>query len=222
MDIALLVLEIVGTVAFAISGALVSIKAKLDMLGVILLGCITAVGGGIIRDLIIGRTPPAVFSRSYMVLIAVAVSVVVFVVSYIKRRHFTEMRKKIEHINNFFDAVGLAAFSVMGTETAFAYGLEDKLLLSVTLGVLTGVGGGLIRDVLVNDTPYILKKHVYALVSILGSLMYYILRFYLENSIIFIAIPVVMIVVLRMLAARFRWSLPRVHIEDDITQNKGD
>ncbi len=222
MDIALLVLEIVGTVAFAVSGALVSIKAKLDMLGVVILGSITAVGGGIIRDLIIGRTPPAVFSRSYMILIAVAVSVVVFIVSYLKRRHFTEMRKKIEHINNLFDAFGLAAFSVMGTETAFAYGLEDKLLLSVILGVLTGVGGGLIRDVLVNDTPYILKKHVYALVSIFGSLTYYILRLYLGESIVSIAIPVVMIVVLRMLAAKYRWSLPRVHIEEDITQNKGE
>ena len=222
MDIALLVLEIVGTVAFAVSGALVSVKAKLDMLGVVILGCITAVGGGIIRDLIIGRTPPAIFSRSYMILIAVVVSVAVFIFSYVKRRHFTETRKKIEHINNFFDALGLAAFSVMGTETAFIYGFEDKLLLSVILGVLTGVGGGLVRDVLVNDTPYILKKHVYALVSIFGSLMYYGLRLWLGNSIISITIPVITIVVLRMLAAKYRWSLPRVHIEDDITQNKGE
>ena len=222
MDIALLILEIVGTVAFAVSGALVSIKAKLDMLGVVLLGGITAVGGGIIRDIIIGRTPPAVFSRSYIILIAVAVSVVVFIISYIRRRNFTEMRKKIEHINNLFDALGLAAFSVMGTETAFACGLEDKILLSVTLGVLTGVGGGLVRDILVNDTPYILKKHVYALVSILGSLMYYILRLNLGESIISIAIPVITIVVLRIFAAKYRWSLPRVHIEDDISQNKGE
>ena len=218
MEIALLVLEIVGTIAFAISGALVAIKAKNDIFGVILLGCITSFGGGIIRDLIIGRLPPAIFSRTYMVLIAVVVSVVVFIISYINRHKFTEFKKKIEHINNFFDAMGLAAFSVMGTEVAFAYGLEDKVFLSITLGLLTGVGGGVIRDILVNDIPYILKKHVYAIVSIAGSSLYFVLRLYIDNPIISISVPVIMIVTLRMLAAKYLWSLPKVHIDDEDTK----
>lgn len=215
MDIALLILEIVGTIAFAVSGALVAIKAKNDIFGVILLGCITAFGGGIIRDIIIGKLPPAIFSRSYMALIAVVVSIVVFVISYINRHKFTEFKKKIEHINNFFDAVGLAAFSVMGTEVAFANGLEDKIFLSITLGLLTGVGGGVIRDVLVNDIPYILKKHVYALVSIAGSGLYFVLRLYVNIPMITITAPVVTIVILRMLAAKYRWGLPKVHIDDE-------
>lgn len=215
MDIALLILEIVGTIAFAVSGALVAIKAKNDIFGVILLGCITAFGGGIIRDIIIGKLPPAIFSRSYMALIAVVVSIVVFVISYINRHKFTEFKKKIEHINNFFDAVGLAAFSVMGTEVAFANGLEDKIFLSITLGLLTGVGGGVIRDVLVNDIPYIFKKHVYALVSIAGSGLYFVLRLYVNVPMITITAPVVTIVILRMLAARYRWGLPKVHIDDE-------
>lgn len=215
MDIALLILEIVGTIAFAVSGALVAIKAKNDIFGVILLGCITAFGGGIIRDIIIGKLPPSIFSRSYMALIAVVVSIVVFVISYINRHKFTEFKKKIEHINNFFDAVGLAAFSVMGTEVAFANGLEDKIFLSITLGLLTGVGGGVIRDVLVNDIPYILKKHVYALVSIAGSGLYFVLRLYVNIPIISITVPVVTIVILRMLAAKYRWGLPKVHIDDE-------
>ena len=215
MSTALFVLEIIGAVSFAISGALVSIKSKLDLFGVMLLGCITAYGGGIIRDLIIGQFPPAVFSRSYMVLITAAVSVIVFVISYINRHKFNDLKRRIEHINNFFDALGLAAFTVMGTEIAFATGFQDKVFLSITLGLLTGVGGGIIRDVLVSDTPYILKKHVYALVSIVGAGMYYVLRLYLPNSIITIAAPVVVIVVMRMLAARFRWELPKIHIEDE-------
>lgn len=215
MDIALLILEIVGTIAFAVSGALVAIKAKNDIFGVILLGCITAFGGGIIRDIIIGRLPPTIFSRFYMVLIAAAVSIVVFIISYINRHKFTEFKKKIEHINNFFDAVGLAAFSVMGTEVAFAHGLEDKIFLSIILGLLTGVGGGVIRDVLVNDIPYILKKHVYALVSIAGSGLYFVLRLYVNIPMITITAPVVTIVILRMLAAKYRWGLPKVHIDDE-------
>ena len=214
MGIALLILEIIGTIAFAVSGALVAIKAKNDVFGVLLLGCITAFGGGIIRDLIIGRTPPAIFSRSYMVIIAVIVSIVVFIVSYINRHKFTEFKKKIDHINNIFDAVGLGAFSVMGTDVAFACGLEDKILLSITLGLLTGVGGGVIRDVLVDEMPYILKKHVYALVSIAGSVTYFVLRRFFGESIISLALPVIIIVILRMLAARFRWGLPKVHIDD--------
>ncbi len=213
-EIALLILEIVGTIAFSVSGALVAIKAKLDLLGVVLLGFITSVGGGILRDVIIGRTPPAIFSRSYMAIITVAVSVTVFIISYINRHKFTEFRKKIEHINNAFDAIGLGAFTVMGTEVAFAAGLSDKIFLSVTLGVLTGVGGGVIRDILVNDTPYILRKHVYALVSVGGSILYYVLRLYSHNAVVSMFAPIVLIVVLRLLAAHYRWGLPKVRIDD--------
>lgn len=215
MEIALLILEIVGTVAFSVSGALVSIKAKLDLFGVILLGCMTAFGGGIMRDVIIGVIPPTIFSRYYMVLIAIAVSIIVFIISYIHRDKFIEFKKKIDHINNLFDAIGLGAFTVMGTEAAFAHGFGDKVFLSLTLGLLTGVGGGVIRDVLVNDTPYILRKHVYALISITGGVIYYLLRRFADNTAVCIIIPVVTIVILRVLAARYRWSLPKIHISDE-------
>lgn len=214
-EIALLILEIVGTVAFSVSGALVAIKAKLDLLGVLLLGFITSVGGGILRDILIGRLPPAIFSRSYIVIVAVVTALIVFIISYIKRHKFTEFKNKIDHINILFDAIGLGAFTVMGTEVAFAYGLEEKIFLSITLGVLTGVGGGVIRDILVNDTPYVLKKHVYALVSIGGSILYYVLRLYSDNALISMLAPIVLIVLLRLLAAKYRWSLPKVHIDDE-------
>ena len=214
-EIALLILEILGTVAFSVSGALVAIKAKLDLLGVLLLGFVTSVGGGILRDVLIGRLPPAIFSRSYIVVIAVVTAMVVFIISYIKRHKFTEFKNKIDHINILFDAIGLGAFTVMGTEVAFSCGLEDKIFLSITLGVLTGVGGGVIRDILVNDTPYVLKKHVYALVSIGGSILYYILRLYSDNALISMFAPIIMIVLLRLLAAKYRWSLPKVHIDDE-------
>ncbi|MBE6547412.1 MAG: trimeric intracellular cation channel family protein [Ruminococcaceae bacterium] len=212
---ALFVLEIIGTIAFAVSGALVAIKAKLDLFGVVLLGCITAVGGGILRDIIIGAVPPAIFARFHIVLIAVVVSVVAFIVSYLNRHKFTAFRKKIEHINNLFDAVGLAAFSVMGTEIAFTSGLGDRIFLSITLGLLTGVGGGVIRDILVNDTPYILRKHVYALISIFGSALYYILRYNTGDATVSMIAPMLSIVILRILAAKYRWSLPKVHIDEE-------
>lgn len=214
MDIALSILEIVGTIAFAISGALISIQAGLDLFGVVLLGCTTAVGGGILRDVLIGAEPPAIFSRFYIVFIAVVVSLTVFVISYINRHKFTQFRRKIEHINNLFDAIGLGAFTVMGTEIAFAHNLGNKVFLSVTLGVLTGVGGGVIRDVLANETPYILKKHVYAVISVGGSVIYYILRIWLGEAVITVVIPVLMMVILRILATKYRWKLPKIHIDE--------
>ena len=150
------VLEILGTIAFAISGALVAIKAELDIFGVVFIGGITAVGGGVVRDLLIGQIPPAIFSNLPIILIALLTSVFVFIIAYVQRGHFDRLSLKIEQINNLFDAVGLAAFSVMGAEVSFVRGFSDNLFFSVMLGMLTGVGGGIFRDILTDTTPYIL------------------------------------------------------------------
>ena len=167
----LLILEIIGTVAFSVSGAFVAIKAKLDLFGVVFIGCITAVGGGILRDILIGAVPPAIFSNLHIVLVAVGASLIAFLLAYLSKKHFDDIVVRIERVGNLFDAIGLAAFSVMGTEVAFTHGLSDNIALTVLLGMLTGVGGGMIRDVLTNTTPYIFKKHIYALASIGGALV---------------------------------------------------
>ena len=143
-ELILLILEIVGTIAFAVSGAFVAVKAKLDVFGVLIIGCITAVGGGITRDLLIGQTPPAIFSNLYVLLIAVLSSAAVFIIARVMHRKFLVAYEKIEPIQNVFDAFGLAAFSVMGTEIAFVHGLSDNFILAILLGVLTGVGGGVL------------------------------------------------------------------------------
>ena len=213
-EIILLILEIVGTIAFAISGALVAVKARLDIFGVLFIGCVTAVGGGITRDLLIGITPPAIFSNLYILLVAGLVSLITFFVAYLHNKHFDTLKEKIEHVNTLFDAVGLAAFSVMGTEVAFVNGLSDNVVLSVLLGMLTGVGGGIFRDILTNTTPYIFKKHVYALASIGGAILYYVLRSLFTESIIPSAVSMVFVILIRLLAAKYRWSLPKVHLEE--------
>ncbi len=213
--IVLKILEIVGTIAFAVSGAFVAIKAKLDLFGVLFIGCITAVGGGIVRDLLIGATPPAIFGRAYILFVALGASALVFLLAYIKRKKFDEIQKKVEYVNTFFDAVGLAAFTVMGTEVAFVHGIYENAFLSIALGMLTGVGGGIFRDVLTDTTPYIFKKHVYALASIGGAIVYYLIRYNVEKAWIPSLIAGGLIVIIRMLAAHFRWSLPKVHFEEN-------
>lgn len=211
-EIGLIVLEIIGTIAFSISGAFVGIKARLDIFGVLFVGCVTSVGGGIIRDLLIGLTPPAIFSNLHILLVAFLTSLIVFVIAYIYRKKFDEVREKIEHVNNVFDAIGLATFSVMGTEVAFAQGLSNNPVLAVLLGLLTGVGGGMIRDVLTSTTPYIFKKHVYALASIGGASIYYVLKLYVCGELISSVVAMLFVVLIRMLATKYRWSLPKIHL----------
>ncbi|MBQ8229262.1 MAG: trimeric intracellular cation channel family protein [Clostridia bacterium] len=214
-EIILLVLEIVGTIAFAVSGAFVAIKARFDIFGVLVVGCITAVGGGMTRDILIGSVPPAIFSKLYIVGIAALTSLAVFIIAYINRKKFDEIRERIEHINNIFDAIGLAAFTVMGTELAFTNGIFGNVFLSVTLGVLTGVGGGLLRDILTETSPYIFKKHVYAVAAIFGALLYYVIRRYVGNTVLPSVTAMLFIIGIRLLAAKYRWSLPKVQLNEE-------
>ncbi len=210
----LLILEILGTIAFAVSGALVAVKAKFDVFGVVVVGCVTAVGGGITRDVIAGSLPPLIFSNLYILAIATVTSLLVFLVAYVKRNAFESIRERVDHINNYFDAVGLATFSVMGVELAFQYGLSANVFLSITMGVLTGVGGGLLRDMFTETPPYIFTKHVYAIASIIGATAYYVLRLYVDN-ILATVVGILIVVLLRVLATKFHWSLPKVHIEEN-------
>ena len=213
-EIILFALEIIGTIAFAISGAFVAIKARFDIFGVLVIGCITAVGGGITRDMLIGATPPAIFSKIYIVGIACLASLIVFIVAYIKRKKFDEIRERIEHINNIFDAIGLATFTVMGTEIAFTNGVSENVFLSITIGVLTGVGGGVLRDILTETPPYIFKKHVYALASIIGSILYYLIRLWVNDTILPSIVAMIFIIGIRLLATKYRWDLPKIKLQE--------
>ena len=210
----LFILEIIGTIAFAISGAFVAIKANFDVFGVIVIGCITSVGGGIMRDILIGNVPPTIFSRLYIVVIAASTSLAVFLVSYRTRKKFERMHKKAEQINNVFDAMGLAAFTVMGTELAFTNGISSNVFLAVTLGVLTGVGGGLLRDILTETSPYIFKKHVYAVAAILGAILYYLIKIWVDNTIFPSIASIIFVIGIRLLATKYRLSLPKIVQEE--------
>lgn len=209
----ILALEILGTAAFAVSGAIVAISCSLDLLGVIFVGCTTAVGGGILRDVLIGTNPPNVFRDPTMLLTAAAVSAVVFIAAYINSKRFTVMMEKIERINNIFDAIGLSAFTVTGTEIAISEGFSERTVFCILMGMITGVGGGIFRDILVNKAPYVLTKHVYALASIIGAVIYYAIRVNSGDTLIASAAAMATVFVIRMLATRFRWKLPKVRIK---------
>ncbi|MBR5868670.1 MAG: trimeric intracellular cation channel family protein [Clostridia bacterium] len=214
-DLLIYGMEWIGTVAFAVSGALVAIGSGLDLFGVIIVGSITAVGGGIMRDLLLGHTPPRVFESPETLLVAMLTGVVVFVLAWINVRRFRDLQKKVESINVVFDAIGLAAFSVTGVEVAVEAGFGDNFLLTLLMGVMTGVGGGVLRDVLVNEKPYILTRHVYAVASILGSTIYYLLRIGTPYRVVGTFLSVGATVLVRLLAAHYRWSLPKIFFDKE-------
>lgn len=201
-------LEVVGTIAFASSGAMVAIRQQLDLLGVIVLGVTTAVGGGMLRDILLGNIPPSLFTNPVYVLMAFATVLVIFFIVRMNQQILeTRFIETYEKIMNIFDAIGLAAFTVTGIDTAVMAGYEDYRFLSIFLGVLTGVGGGVLRDIMAGQTPYILRKHVYACASLAGALCYVYLSDLLTGDVSMV-ISAVLVVLVRMLATRYCWNLP--------------
>lgn len=207
-------MEIVGTIAFAVSGALVAIGANLDLFGVVFVASITAVGGGILRDMLLGIHPPFIFVNYHFCLLAILVAIVVFVIAWFKRKEFEKFRHKMESINNIFDAFGLAAFTVTGSEVAYSAGFSESGFTVVAIGMITAVGGGIFRDIITNTTPYVFKKHIYAVASILGSILYYVCRSASLAEGWTVALPVALVVGIRLLATKYHWSLPKIHIEE--------
>ena len=202
-------LELVGTVAFAASGALIAMKKRMDLLGVIILGVITAVGGGILRDLILGITPPLAFRDPLCAIVATATSVLLFI-PWLRHRLMHNQRL-FDTALHIMDSVGLGVFTVMGIWNAMAFDPDRSTFLLVFVGVLTGVGGGMIRDVLAGNMPFILVKYVYACASLVGALACALLWKFLP-SYVAMSIGMLLVLIIRLLAAHYHWNLP--HVDD--------
>ena len=205
-----LMFEMVGTVAFAISGAMVAIKKRVDVFGVVVLSAMTALGGGIVRDILIGHLPPTMFSDYRYVMVAVITSVIVFIIAYIFRESYQKSEKTVDAIKNIFDALGLGVFTVMGAKVAIESGFTVNGILVVCLAVVTGVGGGLIRDVMLMEIPFVLKKRIYAVASILGGTAYHLMYIHGVNVRISSVIAVIVVFVVRILSTIFKLDLPKV------------
>lgn len=210
-DIIIFIMEIVGTIAFAASGALTGIQKRMDLFGVNVLGVTTAVGGGMVRDLILGINPPAMFRDSTYAVTAIATSTILFICIYIMQKK--SVVRNMARFNSLLflgDTIGLGIFSVMGSYAAVRAGYADNRFLIVFVGVMTGVGGGMLRDIMAGNMPYILVKHVYAVASLAGAMTFTLLLPYYDRLNCMVAGAAVVIVI-RFLAAHYRWNLPRIH-----------
>ncbi len=203
-------MEMIGTASFALSGAMIAIQKKADVFGVLFLAAVTAVGGGIFRDMLIGRTPPMAFVDGKYVLTAFAIALLLFVIVRGNRERYGEREIQINNVNNIFDAMGLGAFTVTGVQTAQAAGHGENLFLCLFLGLMTGVGGGIIRDLMLQEIPFVLKKRIYAVASLLGGLCYWTIhRFLPEQMLLASGISVAIVFTIRMLATKYQWNLPK-------------
>lgn len=163
------ILDVVGIVAFAVSGAITAIQKRFDLFGVLFIAAVTAVGGGMTRDIILGSTPPAALMAPRDLLVALCTGVGIFLFAGAYRPRNSETG---EILIAYTDALGLGVFTAIGA--AKAYIVPDyNILLVVMTGMLTGVGGGMLRDVLTKEVPFVLRKEVYATASIAGALVFY-------------------------------------------------
>lgn len=211
----ILIFDIIGTIAFAISGALVAIEKKMDLLGVIILGIVTAVGGGIIRDITLGITPPLTFCNPRSIVLATMTAVITFIAVWMYTKHYVGTSKYLNAILFMSDTVGLGVFTVMGVQTAIEKISTPSFILLIFVGVITGVGGGVVRDLLAGNIPYIFKKHIYACACIGGAIVCMLLWGPLGKgkAMFFGSIVVVLI---RILASHYKWNLPIVNVQKDI------
>ena len=212
MELFIFILELAGTVVFALSGALLALKKNMDLFGVCVMGLTTACGGGVVRDVLLGALPPVMFRQPVYALTALGVSLVVFLPTV--RRVLTANSRAYILTVLLADSAGLGIFTCCaGVAAAVNAGYGDNFFFSVFLGAVTGVGGGVIRDVLAGMPPYIFVKHVYACAAIAGAMLCTALWVPLGSTAAMIA-GSILVFLLRLLAAHFRWNFPR--------PNKGD
>ena len=208
MDFFLLTLDLLGTLAFAASGAMTGIRKNMDLFGVCILALTTAVGGGVIRDVILGNTPPATFQNPVYATLALLTALVLFLPGL--RRFLMHNTALFDLCMFWMDAAGLGIFTVVGIRTAYACAPRPSVFLLVFVGVVTGVGGGVLRDVMAGDTPYIFVKHVYASASLAGALLCGTLWHYAgELPSMLLGAGVVLLI--RALSRHFNGNLPRAH-----------
>ncbi len=202
-----LTIDILGTIAFAISGVLVAMHKKMDAFGILIIAFVTATGGGTLRDILIGETPVVwMQNMTYVYVILVAT---IFAILF---------RKKLNYLRTslfLFDTIGIGLYTIVGLEKGVAIGLHP--LICIALGTITACFGGVTRDILCNEIPVIFRKEIYATACILGGSTYFLLKqFPLEKNVIF-SIAGMVVILVRLVAVKFKISLPSLYATKNTT-----
>ena len=193
-------LDLLGTMAFAISGMLTAINKKMDPFGVFVIAFVTAVGGGTLRDVLIGRTPVGwMLDLNYVYMIGLG-----YVISLIFRKKLDKMRVSLF----LFDTIGLGVFTLIGLEKGIVTGLHP--VICVALGAMTACFGGVLRDILCNEIPVIFRKEIYATICIAGGCVFFLLQYWNVSQDVLYLSTSGFIIAVRLLAVTQKWSLQPV------------
>ena len=221
-----MIIEHLGVVAFAISGAIVAINREMDIFGVVFISFITSFGGGIMRDIILNRGVPAFFTKAYMSLIIVCFisSLLVFFFAMIFKHKFVKKEAFLDTVNNYIDAFGIGAFTVSGAKIAINAGHINPFV-PILMGMIACIGGGMLRDIMLNDVPFVLRKRIYALATIAGAGIYYVIwRFAPSYEALAMIVGALTTILIRVLATVFKWDMPKAinfsEFRDEDTEKK--
>ena len=196
-------IDILGTIAFAISGVLVALSKKMDPFGILIIAFVTAVGGGTLRDILIGETPVSWMKDMTFVYVIFGTTILTIL-----------LKSKIDYLRTslfLFDTIGIGLYTVVGIEKGISAGLHP--IICISLGTISACFGGVIRDILCNEIPVIFRKEIYATACILGGVSYFLIRkLPIDSNFVFIIAGLVVILV-RLIAVKFKISLPSLYKE---------
>ena len=210
------IFEYIGVIAFAISGAIIAIDREMDIFGVVFLSFVTSFGGGITRDLFLGLDKPLFFTQSYvpMIIICAVSALLVFFFAMLFKQMFLKNEKLLNNVNNYIDAVGIGAFTVSGAKLAILAGNTSPFVI-IVMGMIACIGGGMLRDIMLNDIPFVLRKRIYAIAAAAGAAVYVL--FWKVTGNFTSGIPdwvatvlgAATTIAIRILATRFKWNAPK-------------
>lgn len=206
LDTLLVALDLIGTFVFALSGAAEGVKHRLDLFGVLVLSFAAATAGGLMRDVLIGSIPPAALSDVRYILVAISAGLLMFLAPKIVER----LRRTVL----LFDAAGLALFVITGTYKALAFSLNP--IAACLLGVLTGIGGGIVRDLLVREIPTVLHREIYAVAGLAGALVVVLGYYWHLPPVLVSIIAGILCFGLRLISIRRNWQLPIAKSSDSL------
>ena len=204
------IVEYVGVISFSLSSSIIAIRKKTDIIGALIFSLLTSFGGGFIRDITLGITPCILtdVTYRYLMLTCVLVSTLCFILAFIPKTASFIARHSHDFIIDFTDAIGLSVFCVFGIDVAIEISGGENFVLLIFCGCITGVGGGMLRDICSAEIPFILRKHIYLIPALCGT-VFYTFTYKLMPHIASMLISIGIIIALRVLAIVFKWNLPK-------------
>ena len=203
------IIEIIGTMAFAISGVRLASAKKFDWFGAYVVGLVTAIGGGTLRDVLLDLPAFWMQNSIYLTVTALSLLFVIFFGQYLIR---------LQNTFFIFDTIGLALFVVVGIQKTLMVGYP--FWVAIVMGTITGAFGGIIRDILINEEPLIFRKDIYAMACVIGGIFYWLSYKIGLNDVITQSISAAMVIITRLVAVKYHMSLPALKAEDEYNQSK--